>query len=311
MYLPIGTRFHQEQLSMLNTPSLRIHSVCSCERGTMKYKIQKKLGSGAYGDVFEAVCEDNSIIAIKKSEIYDNGISVQSMREISLMKHMKHTNILRIIEISFRDNCMYICSEKSGYVIKNETIYDLCQLIQKTKVSEKDSLFICKDILKGVEYMHDKQLQHRDIKPSNILVFKENSRLTCKIADFGLSRKQGHPLSREVVTIWYRAPEVLLQMPYGSPIDCWSVGAVFAELNLGFPIFGIQNPTDIQQLLKIVDVLGHYPGDYLDSLNLSFSIKYTESNLKFENTLLMQIAMQFLKYNDNERLTCKEALTYL
>lgn len=277
----------------------------------MEYKILKKLGSGTYGEVFEAVCEDNSVVAVKKSEIYDNGISVQSIREISLMKHMKHPNILRIIEIRFRDDCLYICSERSGYVIKNEAVYDLCQLMQKTKVSEKDSLSICKDILKGVEYMHDKNLQHRDIKPSNILVFKQNSRLTCKIADFGLSRKQGHPLSREVVTIWYRAPEVLLNMAYGSPIDCWSVGAVLAELNLGFPLFQIQDPTDMQQLFKIVDVLGHYPGDYLDSLNLSFKLKYTESNLKFVNTLLMQIAMQLLKYNDNERLTCKEALTYL
>ena len=94
-------------------------------------------------------------------------------------------------------------------------------------------------LLKGTEHCHERRIMHRDLKPSNLLVNPEATQI--KIADFGLARTMGLPLktyTHEVVTLWYRAPEVLLGSKiYSTAIDMWSVGAIFFELaRLGFPL---------------------------------------------------------------------------
>merc|ERR1712113_812940 len=87
-------------------------------------------------------------------------------------------------------------------------------------------------LLKGVEHCHERRIMHRDLKPSNLLINGDENQI--KIADFGLARTMGLPLksyTHEVVTLWYRAPEVLLGSKiYSTAIDIWSIGAIFFEL---------------------------------------------------------------------------------
>lgn len=94
-------------------------------------------------------------------------------------------------------------------------------------------------LLKGTEYCHERRIMHRDLKPSNLLVNPEANHI--KIADFGLARTMGLPLktyTHEVVTLWYRAPEVLLGSKiYSTAIDIWSIGAIFYELGHKKPLF--------------------------------------------------------------------------
>ena len=94
-------------------------------------------------------------------------------------------------------------------------------------------------LLKGTEYCHERRIMHRDLKPSNLLVNPEVTQI--KIADFGLARTMGLPLktyTHEVVTLWYRAPEVLLGSKiYSTAIDVWSIGAIFYELGHKKPLF--------------------------------------------------------------------------
>jgi len=94
-------------------------------------------------------------------------------------------------------------------------------------------------LLKGVEYCHSRRIMHRDLKPSNLLVSPDASQI--KIADFGLARTIGLPLktyTHEVVTLWYRAPEVLLGAKiYSMAIDMWSIGAIFFEIAHKKPLF--------------------------------------------------------------------------
>ena len=93
-------------------------------------------------------------------------------------------------------------------------------------------------LLRSIAFCHENRILHRDLKPQNLLI---DSQGTLKLADFGLARPYCIPQRRythEVVTLWYRAPEILLGANYYStPVDIWSVGCIFAELVTRQPFF--------------------------------------------------------------------------
>lgn len=113
-----------------------------------------------------------------------------------------------------------------------------------------------------MQFCHSRRIIHRDIKPGNILLgpqgifFKYIGIL--KLADFGLARPfkyPAQPLTEEVVTLWYRAPELLLgSVEYGTPIDIWSIGCIFAELAMGDVLF--PGASDVGQLHTIIGTMG-------------------------------------------------------
>ncbi|KAG0002170.1 cyclin-dependent serine/threonine protein kinase [Modicella reniformis] len=110
-------------------------------------------------------------------------------------------------------------------------------------------------LLKGVAYCHEHRVLHRDLKPQNLLINKKGD---LKLGDFGLARAFGIPVrsySHEVVTLWYRAPDVLMgSKQYSTSIDIWSSGCIFAEMASGRPLFTGSSVRD--QLLKIFKILG-------------------------------------------------------
>merc|ERR1712194_38831 len=110
-------------------------------------------------------------------------------------------------------------------------------------------------LLRGIAYCHQHRVLHRDLKPQNLLINKDGA---LKLADFGLARGFGIPVrsyTHEVVTLWYRAPDVLMgSRKYSTPVDIWSVGCIFAEMVNGRPLF--PGSGDDDQLQKIFKILG-------------------------------------------------------
>ena len=110
-------------------------------------------------------------------------------------------------------------------------------------------------LLKGIRYCHAHRVLHRDLKPQNLLIDKEGN---LKLADFGLARAFGVPLrtyTHEVVTLWYRSPEILLGgRQYSTGVDMWSVGCIFAEMAARNAIF--KGDSEIDQIFKIFRMLG-------------------------------------------------------
>lgn len=110
-------------------------------------------------------------------------------------------------------------------------------------------------LLKGIAFCHDHRVLHRDLKPQNLLINKKGE---LKLADFGLARAFGIPVrsySNEVVTLWYRAPDVLMgSRQYSTSIDLWSAGCIMAEMAYGRPLFCGSSVKD--QLIRIFKYLG-------------------------------------------------------
>jgi len=110
-------------------------------------------------------------------------------------------------------------------------------------------------LIKGIAHCHAHRVLHRDLKPQNLLIDKKG---VLKLADFGLARAFGVPVrtyTHEVVTLWYRAPEILLGgKQYSTPVDIWSIGCIFAEMVTRVPLF--PGDSEIDELFRIFRCLG-------------------------------------------------------
>jgi cell division cycle 2-like len=179
---------------------------------------------------------------------------------------------------------------------------------------------IIMQILSAIEYMHANWLIHRDLKTSNILI---NSRGEVKVADFGLTRKYGDPpsaMTQLVVTLWYRAPELLLgEESYTPAIDLWSIGCIYGELVKHEPI--LPGRSEIDQLNRIFKLLSTpttetWPGmhDLPHAKQFQFT-EYPHCLLQSEfGSILTQTGIDFiskmLKYDPEKRVTAKQALSH-
>merc|ERR1712107_757091 len=192
-----------------------------------------------------------NIVALKtiRLEAEDEGIPSTAIREISLLKELQHPNIVRLCEIIHTERKLTLVFEFLDQDLKK--LLDTCDGGLDTATT-KSFLY---QLLRVTAHCHQHRVLHRDLKPQNLLINREGA---LKLADFGLARAFGIPVrsyTHEVVTLWYRAPDVLMgSRKYSTPVDIWSVGCIFAELVNGRPLF--PGSTDSDQLHRIFKKLG-------------------------------------------------------
>ncbi|KAK9194660.1 hypothetical protein WN944_005367 [Citrus x changshan-huyou] len=219
-----------------------------------QYEKVEKIGEGTYGVVYKARnCVTNETIALKKIRLEqeDEGVPSTAIREISLLKEMQHGNIVRLQDVVHSEKKLYLVFEYLDLDLKKHM--DSCPDFANDPRLIKTFLY---QILRGIAYCHSHRVLHRDLKPQNLLIDRRTNAL--KLADFGLARAFGIPVrtfTHEVVTLWYRAPEILLgSRHYSTPVDVWSVGCIFAEMVNQRPLF--PGDSEIDELFKIFRVLG-------------------------------------------------------
>jgi len=162
----------------------------------------------------------------------DEGVPPTSIREICLLKELNHPNIVKLEDVLHNKHRLYLVFEFIDY--------DLKKYLDNIK-SNVDPLLAKSylyQLLLSVLFCHTHRVIHRDLKPQNLLIDRNGA---LKLADFGLARAFGIPVrtyTHEVVTLWYRAPEILLgSKMYATPVDVWSVGCIFAEMITKRPLF--------------------------------------------------------------------------
>ncbi|XP_021283542.1 probable serine/threonine-protein kinase At1g54610 isoform X1 [Herrania umbratica] len=220
-----------------------------------------KIGSGTYSNVYKAKdMVTGKIVALKKVR-FDNlePESVKFMaREILILRRLDHPNVVKLEGlVTSRMSC-------SLYLVFQYMEHDLAGLAASpiVKFTEPQVKCYMYQLLSGLEHCHNRGVLHRDIKGSNLLIDDGG---VLKIADFGLATffdpNRKHPMTSRVVTLWYRAPELLLgATDYGVGVDLWSAGCILAELLAGKPI--MPGRTEVEQLHKIYKLCGSPSDEY-------------------------------------------------
>ncbi|KAK6584368.1 hypothetical protein PZA11_002592 [Diplocarpon coronariae] len=226
-------------------------------RSVEDYEKLNDIEEGAYGWVSRAKdTVTGQVVALKrlKMDNAQDGIMVTGLREIQTLMNCEHPNIVTLREVVVGEDTSKI---ENIFLVLDFLEHDLRTLLEDMSEpflnSEVKTLL--QQLTSGVAYLHTNWIMHRDLKTSNLLL---NNRGVLKIADFGMARYFGDPpprMTQLVVTLWYRAPELLLGAEkYGTAVDMWSIGCIFGELLTKEPLLPGKNEVD--QLSKIFELCG-------------------------------------------------------
>ncbi|KAK3995634.1 kinase-like domain-containing protein [Cladorrhinum sp. PSN332] len=222
-----------------------------------KYIKGKKLGEGTYANVYlgHSRSDPSILVAIKKIKVqqqYKDGLAPDAVRELKVLQELHHPNIISLLSVfSSKD-------QNLNLVLEYLPLGDLEMLIHDTdgvRYGAADIKAWMGMLTRGVWFCHDNFVLHRDIKPNNLLIAADGE---IKLADFGLARgfaDPGHKMTSNVITRWYRPPELLFgARAYSGAVDIWSVGMVLAELILRRPY--LPGDTEMAQITLICQEVG-------------------------------------------------------
>jgi serine/threonine protein kinase len=283
-----------------------------------RYEKLEKIGEGTYGVVYKARDrQTGKYLALKKIRLEheEEGVPSTAIREISLLKELQHPNVVNLIDVVNWNNKLYLVFEFLDQDLKryidsvSESKGAITPLLVKSYMYQ---------LLRGIAFCHANRVLHRDLKPQNLLIDRQGS---IKLADFGLARAFCIPVrtyTHEVVTLWYRAPEILLgQKSYSTPVDIWSIGCIFAELISRHPLF--PGDSEIDELFRIFRTLGTpneeiWPGvTHLPDYQAHFPVweaKNLADVVPEADPLAIDLISKMLQFEPSRRISAKAALQH-
>ncbi|KOO29099.1 cyclin-dependent kinase 3, partial [Chrysochromulina tobinii] len=280
------------------------------------YQKLEKLGEGTFGVVHKARhIETGDVVALKKMRLEEeeDGVPATALREIAILRELKHPNIIELQHVFHTDKSLYLAFEFCDSDLK-QYMRSINNRMPATAVQSYSW-----QLINGISWCHSHRIFHRDLKPQNLLV--QPARGVLKIGDFGLTRAFALPLrsyTHEVVTLWYRAPEILLgAKDYACPIDMWSVGCVLGEMATGKPMF--PGDSEIDELFKIFQLLGTPADDTWEGVSKLPDWQSKFPSWKPENLMTtygllgtdgVALLEGLLTYDPRERLVGKDALVH-
>ncbi|KAJ3111147.1 Serine/threonine-protein kinase ulk3, partial [Physocladia obscura] len=221
------------------------------------FTVIKRLGSGTSAIVnlcrvnrstsLANIVSAGSLVAVKCFAIARLHNQNNVVNEISILRRLSHTNIIKFIDIMWDSNSVYVITEYCN-------MGSLKEFIRKHLLLEPDARFFMRHLVSGMKYLRLQDIVHRDLKPENLLLMEDPSKTmlpVLKIADFGLSNvmqtssssSSSTPMlfAEKIGTLLYMAPEILESNFYDSRCDLWSIGAIFYELLVGTTPFSSQS----------------------------------------------------------------------
>ena len=317
-----------EQEYEMTEAGFKRYNMCGMKfETTPNYAVKKAVGQGAYG----LVCSGRNVetskpVAIKKiPKAFEDIIDCKRLlREIKILKHFKHDNVLGLVDILAPPNAN-AKEWKDVYIVSELMDTDLHYIIHsKQPLTDEHYKYFLYQILRGVHAIHLAHVLHRDLKPGNLLV---NKNCDLKICDFGLARPinpeaeaKDLGLTEYVVTRWYRAPELLVENEtYGPEIDIWSVGCILAEFLGRKAIFPGRDY--LQQLRLIVECLGAPSASDLSMINNPQAVEYIKALPKRPavsfaklypnaNAAAVSLLEKMLVFDPRKRITAADALKH-
>ena len=285
-------------------------------RALQNYENLGRIGEGTYGVVLKCRNrETGHLVAIKKFKDSDEDEQVRktALREVRLLKQLKHENIVSLTEVFRRKGKLYLVFE----YVERTILEDLEKHMDGLSVEETKKVMW--QLLRSIAYCHNRKVLHRDIKPENLLISKEG---VLKLCDFGFARPQGAPSAKYsdyVATRWYRAPELLVgDQQYGTGVDTWAIGCMFVEVATGQPLFPGESDVDQLWLMKC---LGRLCPKHVDCMRRNpmlvglrmpgpHELETLETRFPQFDLTMLQFLKACLHADPEQRPSCEELMKY-
>ncbi|XP_055595375.1 dual specificity tyrosine-phosphorylation-regulated kinase 2 [Uranotaenia lowii] len=228
-----------------------------------RYEILEVIGKGSFGQVIRALDhKTNQHVAIKiirnKKRFHHQAlVEVRILDELRKKDADGSYNVIHMLDYFYFRNHLCISFELMSL--------NLYELIKKNNYQGFSLSLIrrfCNSIVKCLRLLYQENIIHCDLKPENVLLKQRGSSLI-KVIDFGSSCYSHRKVYTYIQSRFYRSPEVILGLSYGTPIDMWSLGCILAELYTGYPLFPGEN--EVEQLACIMEVLGVPPDDLINT----------------------------------------------
>ena len=285
-----------------------------------RYEIIAILGRGSFGEVLKCYDHKEKRNVAIKVLVNTPIMNKQSAIEIENMKLVSKTNseyvALLTDSFSFRNHKCIVTEILGNSLLKQMEIKGYAPFPLKQLKS------LTFDLVNGLYAIHSSKVIHADLKPENILL-RVGSTMHCKIIDFGSSCQIGKIIYNYVQSRYYRAPEIILGIPYGPAIDIWSLGCIIAEFIIGKPLFDAKGDND--QIKKFVEVIGNPPSGFIaqsprkkqfaapDGKLLTNPTPFKNrlsSILKSNDQLMIDFLTKCLEWDPTKRITAAKALQH-